>query len=79
MILVLIIMLLRFLIYWTFTSIWLKKWNELCLGNIWKDWSVDDMKKTGLKGCVYDFGINYDAIEVSNILDIHKHLIKKMK
>ena len=79
MILVLIIMLLRFLIYWTFTSIWLKKWNELCLGNIWKDWSVDDMKKTGLKGCVYDFGINYDAIEVSNILGIHKHLIKKMK
>ena len=27
----------------------------LCLGNISKDWSVDIMKKTGLKGYVYDF------------------------
>ena len=31
---------------------------ELCLGNISKEWSVDDMKKTGLKGCSYDFGID---------------------
>ena len=28
------------------------------------------MKKTGLKGCVYDFNVDYDAIEVSDILDI---------
>ena len=27
----------------------------LCLGNISKDWSIDDIKKTGLKGHVYDF------------------------
>ena len=27
----------------------------LCLGNISKDWSVDNMKQTGLKGCAYDF------------------------
>ena len=49
----------------------------LCLGNISKDWSVDNMKTTGLKGCVYDFSVDYDAITVSNILDIHKYLIKK--
>ena len=35
------------------------------------------MKKTGLKGCVYDFSVDYDANSVSNILDIHKHLMKK--
>ena len=42
----------------------------LCLRNISKDWSVDNMKKTGLKGYIYDFSINYDAIVVSDILDI---------
>ena len=51
--------------------------HELCLGNISKDWSVDNMKKTGLKGYVYDFSVDYDAIAVSDILDIHKYLMKK--
>ena len=50
---------------------------ELCLGNISKDWSVDNMKKTGLKGFVYDFRVEYDAIAVSDVLDIHKYLIEK--
>ena len=35
------------------------------------------MKKTGLRGYVYDFSVNYDAIAVSDILSIHKYLIKK--
>ena len=29
----------------------------LCLGNISKDWSVDNMKDTGLNGYVYDFSV----------------------
>ena len=49
----------------------------LCLGNISKDWSVDNMKKTGLKGYVYDFSVDYDAAAASDILDIHKHLMEK--
>ena len=49
----------------------------LWLGNIWKDWSVDDMKATGLKGYVYDFSVDYSAIAVADILDIHKYLMKK--
>ena len=35
------------------------------------------MKKTRLKGYVYDFSVDYDAIAVSDILDIHKYLMKK--
>ena len=35
------------------------------------------MKKIGLKDCVYDFSVDYDAIEVSDILDTHKYLLKK--
>ena len=50
---------------------------ELWLGNISKDWSVDNMRRTGLKGYVYDFSVNYDAIAVSDILDIHKYLMEK--
>ena len=50
---------------------------ELCLGNISKDWSVDNMKKTSLQGCVYDFSVDYDAVKASDILDIHKYLMEK--
>ena len=50
----------------------------LCLGNISKDWSVDNMKKTGLHDYVYDFSVDYDAIDVDNVVDIHKYLMKKM-
>ena len=49
----------------------------LCLGNISKDWSVENIKITGLQGCVYDFSVRYNAIVVSNILDIHKYLMTK--
>ena len=51
--------------------------NPLCLGNISKDWTVDNMKKTGLNGNVYDFSTDYDAIAVDDIFGIHKYLIKK--
>ena len=33
---------------------------SLCLGNISKDWSIDNMKKTGLKGYVYEFSTDYN-------------------
>ena len=49
----------------------------LCLGNISKNWSVDNMKKTELNGNVYDFSVDYDAIPVDDILDIRNYLIKK--
>ena len=51
--------------------------TPLCLGNISKDWSVDNMKKTELNGYVYDFSVDYDAIAVDEILDIHNYLMKK--
>ena len=40
--------------------------HPLCLGNISKDFSVDNMKKTGLKGYVYDFTVNYNVIVVAD-------------
>ena len=41
-----------------------------------KDFSVDNIKNTGLYGHVYDYSVDYDCIDV-DILDIHKYLIKK--
>ena len=51
--------------------------NNLCLGNVWKDFSESKMKKTGFNGHLYDFSVDYDAIDVDNILDIHKYLMEK--
>ena len=51
--------------------------NPLCLGNISKDWSVDNMKDTGLNGYVYDFSVDYDATSVDDIKNTHKYLMKK--
>ena len=51
--------------------------TTLCLANTSKDWSVDNMKKTGLNGYVYDFSVDFDAIAVDDILAIHNYLMKK--
>ena len=55
----------------------LKQKIPLCLGNISKDWSTDNMKKTGLTGYVYDFSANYNAVTLGDIKDIQKYLMKK--
>ena len=51
--------------------------GPIYLGNLSKDWSVDNMKKTGFTGYVYDFSVDYDPIAVDDIKDIHKYLMKK--
>ena len=51
--------------------------TPLCLGNISKDFLVDNMKKTGLSRFVYDFSVDYGAIAIDDIVDIHKYLMKK--
>ena len=50
---------------------------SLFLGNISKDWTNDNMKKTGFNDYIYDFSTDYKAIGTSDILDIHKYLMKK--
>ena len=35
------------------------------------------MKKKDIKQCLDDFGVDYDANAVDDILDIHKYLMKK--
>ena len=42
----------------------------ICLGNISRDFSVDNMKKTGLNGYVYNFSVDCDSNANDKILDI---------
>ena len=51
--------------------------TPLCLGNISKDWSVDNMKSTWFNAYVDEFSVDYDVIAVDDILDIHNYLMKK--
>ena len=51
--------------------------TPLCLGNISKDWLMDNIKKTGLNGYVNDFSVDYRAVDVDDIKDIHKYFMKK--
>ena len=41
--------------------------SPLCLGNISQDWSIDDMKRTGFTGYVYDFSVDYEATDVDDL------------
>ena len=52
--------------------------NLLCLGNISKDWSTDNMERTGFNGYVYDLIVDYDATDIDDVKDIHKKLMKKI-
>ena len=52
--------------------------SPLCLGNISKDWSTDNMKKTGFTGYVYDFSVGYNTATVDDIKDVHNYFIKKI-
>ena len=51
--------------------------NSIMSRKHFQDFSVDNIKKTGLNGYDYDFTVDYDAIAVDDILDIRKYLMKK--
>ena len=50
----------------------------LYFGNISKDFTFINMKETGLNGYVYEFSVDYNIIDTSNIFNIHKYLMKKL-
>ena len=52
----------------------------LCLGIISKDWSADNMQKTGLNGYVYEFSVDYNYNKTNyckNMPYIHEYLMLK--
>ena len=55
----------------------LKQKDILYVKEIFQEISVNDIKKTRLNGCVYNFSVRYTAFGTSNIINIHKYLMKK--
>ena len=45
--------------------------------NIYKDWSTDNMKKTGFNIFDYDFSVDYNATDVDDMKDTQKYFMKK--
>ena len=48
----------------------------LPLGSISKDFSINNLEKTGLKVIVNSFSADFNPNDTNNILDIHKYLMK---
>ena len=46
--------------------------------NISNDFTAINMEKTRLNGYVYEVFVDYNIIDTSNIIDIHKYFIKNM-
>ena len=51
--------------------------SNLYLEKVSKDFSASNMKKTGFNGYIYDFSVDYNAIDIDTIKDIHKYLMEK--
>ena len=55
--------------------------SPLCLGTISKDWSTNNMKKTGLNGYVYEYNVDYNNLNITDFGEaipfIHKYLMLK--
>ena len=48
-----------------------------CLGNISNDFTINNMKKTGLSAIVKFSSVDFNPIDTNDISDIHKYLMKR--
>ena len=46
--------------------------TQFCLGSISNKFDAADSRQLSLKGNVYDFSVDYDTINKSDIINIHK-------
>ena len=54
--------------------------EKLCLGNLSGEWTKSESEKTELYGNIYDFVVDYRAINgVNQIYDMHRYLVTKHK
>ena len=52
--------------------------SRFCLGSISNEVYSNDLKEVSFKGNVYDFSVDYNAIDKSNTLNIRKYLMIKI-
>ena len=51
--------------------------NVFPLGNIWEDFTIDNMKTTGLKWSEEFFSVDFRTINTNESSDIHDFLMKE--
>ena len=51
--------------------------TQFCLGSISNGFSIAESREVPLNGNVYNFSVNYNSIDKSDILKIHKYLMTK--
>ena len=52
--------------------------EKLCIGNLSSEWTKSELEKIGLYGNIYDFVVDYRAINgVKPIYDMHRYLMTK--
>ena len=52
--------------------------EKLCIGNLSSEWTKSESEKTGLYGSIYDFAVDYRAINgVNPIYDMHRYIMTK--
>ena len=49
--------------------------SQFCLRSISEGFCTVESKEVSFNGNVYDFSVDYDAIDKSEILDIHQYLV----
>ena len=51
--------------------------TQFCLGSISNGFSAIEAREVSLNGNVYDFSVNYNSFDKSDLLNIHKQLTAK--
>ena len=51
--------------------------TQFCFGSISNVYSATEAREVSLSGNVYDFSVDYNSIDKSDILNIHQHLMTK--
>ena len=51
--------------------------TQFCLGSISNGFSITESREVSSKGNIYDFSVDYNPLDKSGILNIHKYLTNK--
>ena len=51
--------------------------TRFCLGSVSNEFSANESREVSLNENVYDFSVDYNSIDKSDMLSIHKYLMTK--
>ena len=51
--------------------------TQFCLGSISNGFSATESREVSLNGNVYNFSVDYNSVDKSDIINIHKYLMTK--